>query len=188
MTKCKIETCEKPVRTRGWCNAHHLRYTRYGDPLAGNPPMYANPADAFAARTKPSGECLLWTGSLDGPGYGQLRISNRLVKAHRYAWEQARGPIPDGMYLDHTCWNKACVSLDHLRLATHGENVQNQARARKDNRSGYRGVYKKRNTYTARATKDGVTRSKGGFPTPEAAAVVAQQFREEMFGEFAGKG
>lgn len=188
MTACKIDGCERPVRTMGWCNAHHLRYSRHGDPLAGAPPLYSNPDDAIAARTQRSGDCLVWTGSRDGTGYGQLRINDKLVKAHRYVWAREHGPIPDGLYVDHKCWNKACVNIAHLRLATHGENVQYQARVRKDNRTGYRGVYKKRDTYTARATKDGVTRSKGGFPTPEAAAIVAQQFREEMFGDFAGKG
>lgn len=188
MTECKIEGCEKPVRTRGWCNAHHLRYTRHGDPLAGAPPLYSNPDEAIAARTQRSGDCLIWTGSRDGTGYGQLRINDRLVKAHRYTWERANGPIPDGMHVDHTCWNKACCTVEHLRLATHGENMRYQKGARRDNRSGYRGVYKKRNTWTARATKDGVTKSKGGFTSPEEAAGTARKFRAELFGEFAGRG
>ena len=188
MTACKIEGCEKPVRTMGWCNAHHLRYSRHGDPLAGAPPLYSNPDDAIAARTQRSGDCLVWTGSRDGTGYGQLRINDKLVKAHRYVWAREHGPIPEGLYIDHTCWNKACISIDHLRLATHGENVQNQSRARKDNRSGYRGVYRKRNTWVARATKDGKTRAIHGFKTAEEAAEAAAALRAEMFGEFAGNG
>ena len=32
---CLIEGCGKPVRNRGYCNAHYLRLKRNGDPLAG---------------------------------------------------------------------------------------------------------------------------------------------------------
>lgn len=36
--------------------------------------------------------------------------------AHRRAWEDERGPIPEGAILDHRCRNRACINLDHLRL------------------------------------------------------------------------
>lgn len=185
---CSIEDCDRPVRTRGWCNAHHLRYTRYGDPLGGKPPVYSSPEEAFVARTKWQDDCLIWTGSLDGPGYGQLRINERLIKAHRYAWEREHGAISEGKYLDHTCWNKACCNLAHLRLASHAENVQYQARRRKDNTTGYRGVYKKGNTWVARVTKGDKVHRIYGFPTAEAAGKAATKLRAELFGEFAGRG
>lgn len=189
MTACKIDGCPNGGRiTRGWCNSHYLRNQRHGDPMGGKGAVYSNPAEAFAARTRSDGDCIVWTGSLDGAGYGQLRIGDRLTKAHRYAWEAAHGPIPEGLYVDHTCWNKACVAVPHLRLATHGENVQYQARARKDNQSGYRGVSKKRNTWVARATKDGVTHTKHGFSTAEDAAEAATKMRADLFGAYAGKG
>lgn len=35
---CSIEGCGRPVRQRGWCNRHYLRWQRHGDPLAGRPP------------------------------------------------------------------------------------------------------------------------------------------------------
>ena len=31
---CSIEGCDSPVAGRGWCNAHWLRWQRFGDPLA----------------------------------------------------------------------------------------------------------------------------------------------------------
>lgn len=34
---CSIEGCDKPVRARGWCQAHWLRWYRYGDPVSGGP-------------------------------------------------------------------------------------------------------------------------------------------------------
>lgn len=32
---CKVEGCDGPVRLRGWCNKHYLRWSRHGDPLGG---------------------------------------------------------------------------------------------------------------------------------------------------------
>lgn len=29
---CSVNGCEKPARTRGWCNAHYLKWYRHGDP------------------------------------------------------------------------------------------------------------------------------------------------------------
>lgn len=188
MTTCKIEACEKPVRTGGWCNAHYLRFLRHGDPLGGKAALYRNPTEAFAARTRHEGECIIWTGSRDGQGYGQLRIGDQLIKAHRFAWEQIRGPIPEGQYLDHICWNKACCRIEHLRLASHAENVRYQEGVRSDNSSGYRGVYRRGRTWVAHVTKDGITHRSYGFPTPEAAAEEAARLRAEHFGEFAGRG
>ncbi len=44
--------------------------------------------------------------------------------AHRWAYEQARGAIPDGMHLDHLCRNTLCVNPDHLQAVTARENLR----------------------------------------------------------------
>ena len=62
-------------------------------------------------------DCVIWPGYVDADGYGRcsfLGLKGRL--AHRAAYERARGPIPSGMDVDHTCFVRACVNLDHLRL------------------------------------------------------------------------
>lgn len=67
--------------------------------------------------------CWLWTGLLDSDGYGQLRISGRLVMAHRLSYTDAKGQIPGGMELDHLCRVRNCVNPSHLEPVTHRENV-----------------------------------------------------------------
>jgi hypothetical protein len=69
-------------------------------------------------------DCILWTKSCYPSGYGQRRVAGRQVLAHRYAYECARGPVPEGLELDHLCGNKRCVNVDHLEPVTHAENIR----------------------------------------------------------------
>lgn len=52
---------------------------------------------------EPFSGCLLWTGSVTGPGYGQLRVNGKIVSAHRASYECHVGHIPTGLDLDHLC-------------------------------------------------------------------------------------
>ena len=60
-----------------------------------------------------SGDCWLWTAALDRYGYGRCR-HNGTQRAHRVAYEQMVGPIPDGLVIDHLCRVRACVNPSHL--------------------------------------------------------------------------
>lgn len=63
--------------------------------------------------------CWLWMGARLPKGYGVIGRGGRgsgYAYAHRVSYEIARGPIPEGHQLHHTCTNASCVRPDHLRL------------------------------------------------------------------------
>lgn len=69
--------------------------------------------------------CTPWEGRITPEGYGRITLENgSQIYAHRQAWEEANGPIPGGMTLDHLCLVTACVNVEHLELVTRSENIR----------------------------------------------------------------
>jgi hypothetical protein len=75
------------------------------------------------------GQCWLWMGWQDRQGYGHFWDGKRIVLAHRWAYEQARGPIVIGLESDHLCRTPACVRLRHLEAVTRKQNQERGSRA-----------------------------------------------------------
>lgn len=110
------------------------------------------------------------------------------TRAHRYAWERSRGPIPDGKVIDHVCWNRACVNVEHLRLATTAQNSSNRAgTSAKKATEGGRNVYPRWGKYRVQINTGGALHRAGPFDTVEEAEAEAERMRREMFGEYAGR-
>jgi hypothetical protein len=70
-------------------------------------------------------DCWIWLGTTNGKGYGITNRGGRKdgrVYVHRAVWELERGPIPEGLEIDHLCRTRSCVNIRHLALVTHAEN------------------------------------------------------------------
>lgn len=71
------------------------------------------------------GSCWEWTSNKNNKGYGLFKVSavvgNRL--AHRLSYEDAKGKIPKGMLVRHSCDNPLCVNPDHLLRGSYKQNV-----------------------------------------------------------------
>jgi hypothetical protein len=175
---CSIDGCERPKHTRGYCRRHYYKVWKYGDPFAGNV-QYETPEESFAGRTRQVGDCLVWVGATNTV-YGMITVApNTEQYVHRYAWERAHGPIPDGMMPDHTCHNKLCVNAAHMRLVNKVQNAQNVRGPRSDNTSGHLGVSwnKARGKWMAYASFEKKMKFLGNYATAEEAAEVSREFR-----------
>ena len=84
--------------------------------------------------------CWEWSGS-KSRGHGRLDVRGKTGYAHRFSYEVAHGPIPDGMQIDHVCHNRGCVNPSHLRAVTPKQNTENKAGANPNSKSGVRGVH-----------------------------------------------
>lgn len=182
---CSIDGCEKPSRARGWCNRHWMRWRRHGDPEANVGDRHHDVQKALDARSEWQGECLVWTGALTH-GYGHIRVQGADMRVHRLAWESFNGPIPEGMVLDHACWNRACFNVAHLRLASRGDNAAHLSRPHCTNTVGVRNVSPSKKSFVVRVRKDGVIHRRGPFRTLPEAAEAAHALRLELRGKFAG--
>lgn len=83
--------------------------------------------------------CWLWHGGKRNGGYGVMRVPNepggpvrvkgkltpaRQISAHILMYEHVKGPVPEGLELDHLCRVHNCVNPAHLEAVTHSENVR----------------------------------------------------------------
>ena len=159
---------------------------RLSDQMPELPPDWTPPSARRRAATearfwskvdKTESGCWLWTaGKIRG--YGSFHVDGCTVLAHRWAYELMVGPIPDDMELDHrhTC-PKNCVNPDHLRPATHKQNLQNLAGATTRSATGIRGVYRYRGKLRVE-----VGRHKGGiFDRTVLAMQAAIWLRNELY-------
>lgn len=72
-----------------------------------------------------SGDCWEWTGARNPKGYGSVTNGKGgSMLAHRRAYEEVVGEIPDGLTIDHTCENTSCVNPAHLEPVTLAENIR----------------------------------------------------------------
>lgn len=74
-------------------------------------------------------ECWPWTAKTTcAGGYGKLYSGQTIIRAHRFAYELAKGPIPQGLIVRHICDNPPCCNPGHLVVGTMKENTQDMMR------------------------------------------------------------
>ncbi|KKK76645.1 hypothetical protein LCGC14_2861550 [marine sediment metagenome] len=87
--------------------------------------------DRFWEKVNKGDGCWVWTAAT-AQGYGTFRLAaGAMVGAHRWAYEQEYGTIPEGLQVDHkchnrddrcpggvTCLHRLCVRPAHLRTVS----------------------------------------------------------------------
>ena len=72
---------------------------------------------------EPMSGCFLWAGCSTSEGYGRVRVHNRTEFAHRVAYSEYVGEIPDVHLVRHKCDNPSRVNPSHLVLGSDVDNA-----------------------------------------------------------------
>jgi hypothetical protein len=68
-------------------------------------------------------QCKIYTGSVNGGGYGQISVEGVNWLAHRAAYYLAHGPmLAPGLVCCHRCDRPACTEISHLFLGSQQAN------------------------------------------------------------------
>jgi hypothetical protein len=67
--------------------------------------------------------CIESKKGITNNGYSRIRVNDKNIQAHRWAWELVNGQIPEDFVIDHICRNRKCVLPEHLRMVTQQENI-----------------------------------------------------------------
>lgn len=127
LPRCSIPNCDRPTRARGWCNGHWIRWSRYGDPLAGqqNRDAASRYLHEIVLPHKDADECLLWPYSKTSDGYGRIGVNGKRVASHRLVCRMVHGEPPTKKHeVAHSCGkgHLGCVNPQHLSWKTRAEN------------------------------------------------------------------
>ncbi|MGQ7788186.1 HNH endonuclease [Nesterenkonia sp. K-15-9-6] len=180
--QCSFDGCDRKHRARGWCDTHWQQW-RAGRPMRPIRPQGNSLESKLQRRTDKTSTCWIWTGSKVSSGYGNIHHARTWHYAHRVAYELAHGPIPDGMVIDHLCWNRACVNPDHLRAVPQQLNAQNLQGATSRSSTGLRGVTwdRHRGAWAAYGKRNGRTVYIGRYATAQEADEAAKAWRAEHY-------
>lgn len=141
MKSCKMEGCEKKVRTAGFCSMHYVRWWRHRNPLEILMHGNTKTIDQLLwnkAEIDLNG-CLIFGGCKNYKGYGRAYFEGKEWSAARLAWYVTHGDIPDGLQVCHRCDNPPCINPDYLFLGTPMENTQDMISKGRQNFCGCKG-------------------------------------------------
>lgn len=178
MADATCSQCSRPVQARGLCNTHYFNARAAGMPKLPVPSI----EERFWAKVDVAGVCWEWTGSRGELGYGNFNATKTSRwRAHRWAWTNLVGPVPDGLHLDHLCRNPPCVNPDHLEPVTNREN-------------GLRGAAGKRNAAKTHCPQKHpysgdnlIIRPRGGRACRECQRVAIRRHKDKVKAERPGR-
>lgn len=125
MLTCEVVDCNVPQLCKGMCRPHRRRVLLYGSPHERRM-LYGEPLAVrlFAKVRVAENGCWLFEPAVKVAWYGKVKTDWGAANVHVIVWNWLRGPVPDGLELDHLCRNKACCNPDHLEAVSHKENCR----------------------------------------------------------------
>jgi hypothetical protein len=126
-------------------------------------------------------------GFVTNKGYIYINIDKKCIAAHRLIWVMQHGAFPE--LIDHIDGDRLNNRIENLRLADRFGNAQNK-RMHKNNTSGVKGVYWKRdkNKWAAQITCNNQQKFLGCFASIDEANEAVSLARSSLHGQFANHG
>jgi hypothetical protein len=143
----------------------------------------------FEEKFTKSDGCWVWNRCKNKNGYGWFSTGKYTkVKAHRLAWIMARGTIPGGLHVCHTCDNPPCVNPDHLFLGTQLQNIHDcrdkgrvpKGQGRSMSKLSDENVIKIRQLYTAGGITQRELSSMFGVAQVSISRIVTQKYWKHL--------
>lgn len=119
--------CTEPLASRAatYCLEHQRTWQRDYRSRPRRPRLSARELILSKVEIDETTGCWNWTAALSTAGYGHMTYRGRSTTSHRLAYECLTGEeIPEGLTIDHLCFNRACQNPRHMEVVTRGENTR----------------------------------------------------------------
>lgn len=123
---CSVKGCERKYLAKGYCPIHYERVKKNGDTrrtIDGSLSLYDK---IIENSSKQKNDCIIYNGTKNIDGYGQIRYRNKFYRVHRVIFEHHNGSIPKGKIIRHKCDNPPCINIDHLLIGTQLDNINDK--------------------------------------------------------------
>lgn len=191
--KCSVEKCDSKIYAKELCNRHYLQVRKHGKVITTN-------KDKRPAAIE-DGYALIPLGVGGKQGYAKIDIEDSWIdkymwsKHHSgYAYAQIDGEViamhrlltdkPVGKFVDHANHDRLDNRRINLRVCSNTENRRNSHKSKR-NSTGYKGVVKIGNKFTAQLGYLGKKLYLGMYNTPEEAGRAYDIKAKQLHGSFA---
>lgn len=96
---------------------------------------HLNLQDLFSRSKRVESDCIEWQMSRSQCGYGRVWLQGKLHTVTRLVLALTQGEPLDGQKAMHLCDNPPCINPDHLRWASHKENMDDAYAKNRMNRN-----------------------------------------------------
>lgn len=189
--QCSVESCNNKIKVKfvALCSTHYRKYLKSGGSRLK--PRGLSPKERLYSKVQSVGDCLIWVGALQSGGYGVMNSAGleehckgATIYVHRASWILENGAIGKGLVIDHFLGcNRACINPSHLQAVSSKQNNENLTILQSNNSTGFRGVYKRKDTgkYGAQILHNYRRISDYPYDTAEEANVAAIALRNKYF-------
>lgn len=132
--KCRIDWCTEEVAIRYWCIPHYgqqrhdnknTTHRRILTKIETPKEYFERIKELTPAPYPELNDCWIWPFSLKRR-YPDFQYKGVRRNVHQWSYILYKGPIPEGLYVLHSCDVTRCFNPEHLRLGTQQDNMNDR--------------------------------------------------------------